>query len=290
MRIFLTCVLFLSAIFVSALEAGQIVYVPRSSYRDYFLSFQKNLVVTKDGKKHSLNSAKMGANYNYLYEKFEIDLDGCLTFALDSKILTPGYDYKRDKSRYYCHSLCKGRFKVFIPAHDISEIIFKNSDIAKIFFKDKREPIFAYKYPIKISGEEDLGAFGSGEFKAEIGRFGDSVIIPDFQNIDIKAKSSLTAIVTLNDGTKRQLTDFRPTEFILTHNESTITVPTKNIKTIEIEDGSRSSVLCDVQLKTGDKKSFEIDNHIVGLSGVIGKGKDWYEGIQWDYLERIDFE
>ncbi|MEJ2567636.1 MAG: hypothetical protein P8Z50_01965 [candidate division WOR-3 bacterium] len=234
-----------------------------------------------------MESARIKGAYVEFAEKLELNLYGFDRFAVDEKILDPKYNYKNDENLYFCDD-CKGRFEIFVPYCKMSRIIFKKNQIAEIHLKDNHKPIYAYVYEIDITGEEDLAGFGKGDFEAKLHLEGDEIIFPDLIKSRIEEVSDISAIVLLNNGMERQLSDFRPRTLILKSGDNEIKLPVKKIKTIQVINPS--NCLCLVRLRTGEEREFLIKWNDIGFAGIAGKGEHWYEQMAWKDIESIRFK
>jgi hypothetical protein len=284
---YLTVFIFASLFLLSAspTEAQRVIYYSPDYH--YSLSIDKDVLAIKDNKKHILSSSVIKGIFEKFARSIGIHLNGFARISLDKKILSPNYNIKKDKHNYFCHE-CRGRFEAFVPFGDISKIIFKKYEIAEIHLRSKDTPMYAYVCGLEVSGKENLGSFGRGEFKARLERTGDEIVFPDIQAAKIKSESDITAAVNLKDGTKRRLSDFRYGTLKLETNGSKISPPIEKIRIIRsIADPKYSNVFhCSVQLRTGEEKKFKI----VDSFGIAGKGQQWYEFIPWENIESIIFD
>lgn len=288
--------------FSFVIVSAETIWVPvggGSGLDRYINKIEGNVVVIENGEKHILKSVAITGIEKRIGRYLDMNLSNFIDFTLDEIILNPNYDYVSDKHDYHCLE-CKdinriGRYNIFVPLDSISKIVCKKKDIAKIYFKERIDPIFVYFLYIEISGIEDLGGFGKAEYKKFI--FGSDkaeIIFPDnIPKAKIEKKSDESFTVTMDSGKKRKLVDFRPRVLTAVSNGLNLPLKVDKISRIKVIKDANNDSIFSIRLKTGDERNF---TDIINPSadgpwnlGIAGKGDNWYENIEWENIKEIEF-
>lgn len=235
-----------------------------------------NLTLIKNGEKHFIKNAEITPKLDSEYP-FDIDGGFIAVYLSDVNKLSPSF-YAGE-----------GYYNAFIPIWKISRLVYSSGNLFTVKFRDNTPSILAFM-PFKIKGKEDLGDFGIADFKlfSNLSPIDLEIIFPDnISKPSLSKKSNISAIVTTISQKKHYLTDIRNNDFEFKFGSSKIKLSPEKIDSIDIipkgEHNTGEAKLADITLKTGAQKR----GYFYG--GVCGKGPQFYESIESDYIKSIKF-
>lgn len=272
------------------LQAQRTIYIPRTTDAHNFQHVEDGLRIRSQGKRHDLKAAVIKGIFVGLANQLGLDLNGFARFTLNARMQGSSYDYRTDK-----YNAGKGNYEVFIPYQDIERITYIKRPgthvdlMAAIHLRDSGGTIYAYCDGLEISGEESVEGSGRTAFSAIL-EAGDEVEFPPLQESTIRAVSTASAVVTLDDGTKRSISDIRPTTIPLAVSDSggalkIEAIPIDKVSEIRVIDTNK--LLLRVRLVGGGDTTGSLGWNEGGFAGICGKGVRWYEQFDWRAIQEL---
>jgi hypothetical protein len=163
---------------------------------------------------------------------------------------------------------------------------------AKVTFRDpKRKPLDAYldlrMGTWSVSGKEDLGGFGKGDFSESLS-FGKvaEVKFGEVPALKVEPKSAVTATITQVGGARHELTDVRMKDqkFEFRKGSTRLEVPLDKVARIDVLKGASPGYVCKVKLTSGAEQELEMYSY-----KFCGKGPEFYEVLETYSIRSVEF-